>query len=170
MYWPRRGWFQSGGNQFGGKPKFKLSDARLLAILDGWVGDDLAGLAEGSIYRKQERRPGILTVTRGGRRGRELLAHMNSCLPSWRPHRRRLDGHRESRRRGGKAEPRGTRPRGGGSPASLSAPAAKQGGSTTVSHRSYPQGMAFTWRPYRVISDVNHTAVARITARIGRRR
>ena len=78
---------------------------------------------------------GNFNGTRGGRKGRELLARMNSCLSSWRPHRRRLDGHRESRRRGGKAEPRGTRPRGGGSPASLSAPAAKQGG-TAVSHRS----------------------------------
>jgi hypothetical protein len=91
------------------------------------VGDDLAGLAGASIYRAQRRWPGISMGTRGGRKGRELLARMNSCLPSWRPHRRRLDGHRESQRRGGKAEPRGTRPRGGGSPASLSAPAAKQG-------------------------------------------
>jgi hypothetical protein len=37
------------------------------------------------------------------------------------------DGHRESRRRSGKVEPRGTRPRGGGSPVSQSAPATKQG-------------------------------------------
>jgi hypothetical protein len=100
------------------------------------VADDLVGLVEGSIYRKQERRPGILTATRGGRKGRELLARMNLCPPSWRPHRRRLDSRSESRRRGGKAKPRGTRPRGGGSPAKLSAPAAKQKGEMTVSHRS----------------------------------
>jgi hypothetical protein len=78
------------------------------------------GLVEGSIYRKQERRPGILTTTRGGRKGRELLACMNSCPPSWRPHRRRLDSRSESRRRVGKAKPHGTRPRGGGSRAKLS--------------------------------------------------
>jgi hypothetical protein len=36
----------------------------------------------------------------------------------------------------------------------------------TVSHRSYPQGVAFTWRPYRVIGDANSTAVAWITARV----
>jgi hypothetical protein len=99
------------------------------------VGDDLAGLAGASIYRAQRRWPGISTGIRGGRKGGELLVHMNSCLSSWRPHRRRLDGHRESRQRGGKAEPRGTSPRGGGSPVSQSAPAAKQKGAA-VSHRS----------------------------------
>jgi hypothetical protein len=31
-------------------------------------------LVEGKIYREQERRPGILTVTRGGRRRKKLLA------------------------------------------------------------------------------------------------
>jgi hypothetical protein len=121
--------------RIGGKPKFKLTDARLLAILGGGVGDDLAGLAGDSIYRAQRWWPRISTGTRGGRKGRELLMRMNSCLSSWRPQRRRLDGHRESRRRSGKAEPRGTRPRGSGSPASQSAPAAKQKG-TAVSHRS----------------------------------
>jgi hypothetical protein len=78
LYWPRRGWFHGGGNQFGGKPKFKLYDARLLAILGGWVGDDLAGLAEGSIYRKQERRPGILAVTRGGQRKKKSTGAVDS--------------------------------------------------------------------------------------------
>jgi hypothetical protein len=33
-----------------------------------WFRDDVAQLTAGSIYREQERRPGILTVTRGGRR------------------------------------------------------------------------------------------------------
>jgi hypothetical protein len=100
------------------------------------VGDDPAGPVGASIYRAQRRWPGILTATHGGRKGRELLARMNSCPPLWRPHRRRLDSRSESRRRGGKAKPRGTRPRGGGSPAKLSAPAAKQKGEMTVSHRS----------------------------------
>jgi hypothetical protein len=36
----------------------------------------------------------------------------------------------------------------------------KAEGAATVSHRSYPQGVAFTWRPYRVIGDSNPTAVA----------
>ena len=36
----------------------------------------------------------------------------------------------------------------------------KTEGTTTVSHRSYPQGVAFTWQPYRVIGDTNPTAVA----------
>jgi hypothetical protein len=53
---------------------------------------------------------------------------VGSCPQSWRAHRRRLDSRSESRRRGGKAKPRGTRPRGGGSPVKLSAPAAKQEG------------------------------------------
>jgi hypothetical protein len=38
--------------RIGEKPKFKLSDARLLTILGGGVDDDLAELVEGSIYRK----------------------------------------------------------------------------------------------------------------------
>jgi hypothetical protein len=46
----------------------------LLAILGGWVVDDLVELVEGSIYKEQERRPGILTVTRGGWRRKKLLA------------------------------------------------------------------------------------------------
>ena len=46
------------------------------------------------------------------------------------------------------------------SPVKLSALAAKQKRKTTVSHRSYPQGVAFTWQPYRVIGDTNPTAVA----------
>jgi hypothetical protein len=91
-------------------------------------------------------------------------------LALWQLLRRATKSRKGSRRHGRNTRVRGTRPEGGGSPASLSAPAAKQGGSTTVSHRSYPQGMAFTWRPYRVIGDVNHMAVVRITARIGRRR
>jgi hypothetical protein len=40
-------------------------------------------------------------------RGREVSVRMNPWLTSWRPHRRRWSGPRESRRRGGKAEPRG---------------------------------------------------------------
>jgi hypothetical protein len=43
---------------------------------------------------------------RWSERGREVLVRMNPWLTSWRPHRRRWDGPRESRRRGVKAEPR----------------------------------------------------------------
>jgi hypothetical protein len=48
---------------------------------------------------------------RWSERGREVLVHMNPWLTSWRPHRRRWDGPRESRRRGVKVEPRGGQPR-----------------------------------------------------------
>jgi hypothetical protein len=47
--------------QIGEKPKFKLPDARLLAILGGGVGDDVVELVEGSIYRKLRRWSRILT-------------------------------------------------------------------------------------------------------------
>jgi hypothetical protein len=77
-------------------------------------------------------------------------------LAPWQLLRRATESRKGSWRHGRNTRVRGTRPEGGGSPASLSALAAKQGGSTAVSHRSYPQGMAFTWRPYRVIGDVNH--------------
>jgi hypothetical protein len=36
----------------------------------------------------------------------------------------------------------------------------KAEGAAMVSHRSYPEGVAFTWRPYRVIGAANPTAVA----------
>ena len=42
--------------RIGEKPKFKLSDARLLTIVGGWVADDLAELVTGSIYRENGRR------------------------------------------------------------------------------------------------------------------
>jgi hypothetical protein len=44
-------------------------------------------------------------------KGREFLVRMNPWLTLWRPHRRRWDSPRESRRRGVKAEPRGGRRR-----------------------------------------------------------
>ena len=52
-------------NRFGGSSKFKLSVARLEAILGGVVRDDLAELTTDSIYTKRERWPGIGTMTRG---------------------------------------------------------------------------------------------------------
>jgi hypothetical protein len=47
--------------RIGEKPKFKLSDARLLTIVGGWVGDDVTKLVAGSIYTHRERWPGIWT-------------------------------------------------------------------------------------------------------------
>jgi hypothetical protein len=67
---------------------------------------------------------------------------VSSCPQSWRAHRRRFDGCKESRRRDSGVRICGTRARGGGSPASISAQAAEQG-ATTVSHRSYPQSSSY---------------------------
>jgi hypothetical protein len=69
-----RVWFTAAETEIGGSSKFMSSGERLLTILSGWVADDLVELVEGSIYREQERRPRILTVTRGGRRRKKLLA------------------------------------------------------------------------------------------------
>ena len=55
--------------RIGEKPKFKLSEARLLTIVGGWVGDDVTQLGEGSIYRRLRRWPGIWMTMRGGRKG-----------------------------------------------------------------------------------------------------
>jgi hypothetical protein len=41
------------------KPKFELSDARLLMIVGGWVGDGVTKLVTGSIYRENGRWPRI---------------------------------------------------------------------------------------------------------------
>jgi hypothetical protein len=71
LRWPRRGVLRGGGDQFGGKLKFKLSDERLLVIFGGWVCDDLAGLAGASIYR--DRRWSIRAGCAGGRRGESSL-------------------------------------------------------------------------------------------------
>ena len=52
------------------------------------MGDDLVGLAGGSIYRKQERRSGILAVTRGSQRkkkstgARESVASTVAVTPT----------------------------------------------------------------------------------------
>jgi hypothetical protein len=55
-----------------------------------------------------------LDETRGGRRWRRILARVNWCPMPWQPHRRLLDSSGELRRSGGKVEPRGARPGGGG--------------------------------------------------------
>ena len=53
--WPWRGVLRGGGNLVRGKPKFKLSNERLLVILSGWVCDDLAELMVALIYRDRSR-------------------------------------------------------------------------------------------------------------------
>ena len=73
----------------------------------------MAELGARSIYRARERWPGIWATTRGSRRWKKALAHVNSWLTAWQPPRRRWDGPRESRRRGRKAKPRGAQPGGG---------------------------------------------------------
>jgi hypothetical protein len=50
---------------FGENKEFGHTGDRLLAILGGWVADDLAELGTGSIYRENGR---WLRETRGGRR------------------------------------------------------------------------------------------------------
>jgi hypothetical protein len=50
-----------GGDQFGGNKEFGHTGDRLLAILGGWVADDLAELVTGSIYRENGRWPRIWT-------------------------------------------------------------------------------------------------------------
>jgi hypothetical protein len=170
LYWPRWGWFHGVGNPNWGDSKIRELWRTIASIFGGWVGDDLAGLAGGSIYRKQERRPVILEVTHDGRRGRELLACVNSCLPSWRPHRRQLDDHRESRRCGGKAEPRGTRPSGGGHRQSYRIPPRWiwYGGRNCLSSGVYPRRRT----PGVIHSPWAHIGptAARIAAKFGRRR
>jgi hypothetical protein len=129
-------------NRFGGNLKLVLMVARLGAILDGGVCDDVAELTTGSIYTKRKRWPGIGTMTRGSRRDKELLARVNSCLPSWRPHRRWLDCYRESRRRNRGAQLRGARLEGGWRRwAYQLKPQSTRG--TAVSHRSHPQAKSY---------------------------
>jgi hypothetical protein len=52
-----RVWFTAAETEIGGRSKFTSSGERLLTILGGWVGDDLAGLVGASIYRAQRRWP-----------------------------------------------------------------------------------------------------------------
>jgi hypothetical protein len=149
--WPWRAWFYGGGNSFGGNKEFGHPDDRLLAILGGWLADDLAELVEGSIYRFQRRWPWILGKTHGGRRWRRILACVNWCPMSWQPHRRWLDSSGELRRCGGVVKTRGAGPSHGGSPASLSAPPQSRRESHGESPEWPPahrrQG-SFTVRPY----------------------
>jgi hypothetical protein len=120
------------------------------------VGDDLAGLVGTSIYRAQRRWPGIWMTMRGGRRKGRALAHVDLWHLPRQSLRRATQRHKGSRRCGGGAQVRDTRPEDGCSPASLSAQAARQRGSTVGGHRSGVQRMAFTGRPYLVTGDVNH--------------
>jgi hypothetical protein len=132
---------------FGGSLKFKSSSERLLAIFGGWVGDDLVGLVGASIYRAQWRWPGIWMTTRDGRRKGRALARVIPWHLPWQSLRRATKRHEGSRWYSAGAQVCGIRPEDGGSPASLSAQAAKQRGSTTVSHRSGVQRTG--WRPKR---------------------
>jgi hypothetical protein len=57
-----------GGDQFGESSKFTSSSKRLLTILGGWVGDDLAQQSRPSIYRELRRWRAIWPSNAGGRR------------------------------------------------------------------------------------------------------
>jgi hypothetical protein len=92
--------------------------------------DYMTELRARSIYRARERWPRIWAKTRGGRRKGRALAHVNPWHLPWQSLRRATKRHKGSRRCGGGAQVRGTRPEDGGSPASLSAQAARQRGST----------------------------------------
>jgi hypothetical protein len=45
---------------------------------------------------------------------KKALAHANQCPTPWQPHRRWFDSSSKLQQRGGRVEPRGARPRGGG--------------------------------------------------------
>jgi hypothetical protein len=61
--------------------KFELAGDQLRAILGGWVLDYPTELAVASIYRAQQRWPGIAVVRRGGRRRGSLLARVIGGKP-----------------------------------------------------------------------------------------
>jgi hypothetical protein len=67
---------------------------------------------------------------------------VDSCLPSWWLHRRRLDGYRESRRCDGGVQVHGTRPEDGCRRWAY-LPKPQSTGGTAVSHRSYPQAKSY---------------------------
>jgi hypothetical protein len=117
--------------------------------------------------------PGAVALNLVGQHGRpeirKIIDFANLCPASWQLHRRWWDSDRESRWRGGKAEPRGTRPRGGGSPTSLSLQPQSRRGS---------HGESLEWPPAHrrrgsFTRDVIHpprvwilAPVTRITARL----
>ena len=67
--------------EFGETVKFKLAGDQLGAILGVGVLDYPTELAVASIYRAQQRWPGIAVVTRGGRRRGCLLARVIGGKP-----------------------------------------------------------------------------------------
>jgi hypothetical protein len=77
----------------------------------------------------------ITATTRGSRRWKKALAHVNSWLTAWQPPRRRWDGPRESWRRGRKAKPRGAQ-LGGGVHRRVYRLSCKEEERATGSHRS----------------------------------
>jgi hypothetical protein len=66
--WPRWTWFHGALRLIWGKMKFELTGARLLVILGGEMGDDVAKLVSGSIYRRFRRWRLIWSNIAGGRR------------------------------------------------------------------------------------------------------
>jgi hypothetical protein len=99
---------------FGGSSKFELASDQLRAILGGWVLDYPTELAVASIYRAQQRWPGITVVTHDGRRKGVFTGAVNSCPTPWQSLRRSTGSESRSRRCGGSAWTHGARPEGGG--------------------------------------------------------
>ena len=73
---------------FGGNKEFGHTGDRLLAILGGWVADDLAELGTGSIYRENGRWPRIWTRHAAvgdeeeGTGARELVSYVVATSPA----------------------------------------------------------------------------------------
>jgi hypothetical protein len=68
-------------SSFGGSSKFTLAGERLGMILGGWMLNYLMELAVSSIYRAQQRWPGIAAMTHGGRRRGTSLARVIGGKP-----------------------------------------------------------------------------------------
>jgi hypothetical protein len=138
-----------------------------------WFHDDVAQLAAGSIYSARKRWPGNRATTRGGQRKKKFTGAAAACPMPWELLRRSAGSEGKSRRYGGKAKPRGTRPRGCGSPAKLSAVAvATWYGGRTYLVTGVIHGGDISGTPSAIHSPRAQIgpAAARITAEIGRRR
>jgi hypothetical protein len=129
------------------------------------VGDDPAGLVGASIYRAQRWWP--VNFNGDARRSEEekVTGAVAGWLAPWQLLWRATESRKGSRRHSRNTRVRGTRARGGGSPASVSALAAEQGGTTGVIgvESSSPAAKIFHLRRYpstlgtnRDVGSTNH--------------
>jgi hypothetical protein len=138
----------------GGNPKFELSGERLRTISGGWVRDDTTELTVTSIYRAQQRWPGISVVTRGGRRRGRSLAQVLSVRSPWLASRRWTEDYSGSRRSGGGARARGAKSCDGCHRRAYLLRSQSKGVRRLVTG-VISRRIAITWQPYRVIGGVN---------------